>query len=376
MLKNQSVRGVLFTAVFLLLLTLLPGIAAAEQDEFWTAKYWNNTGLGGDPVLIRQETEINHDWGKGSPSGQVNRDYFSAEWKRKISLPAGTYRFTATMDDGMQVWVAGQRIIDDWRDGEVRSISADIQLPDGDHDVLVKYYEAWGGAIARLAWAKMPTPGPESINNWRGEYYNNMFLTPPASIIRDDVDINFDWGLSSPVPGTIQENHVSIRWTNNIQVTPGTYHFTVTVDDGVRLWVNNQLLIDQWHDQGATSYSADIYLQSGWIPVRMEYYENRDYAVAQLSWTPAAGAIAPAAPPVNGTNSGVVTAYWLNVRSGPGVSYGRITTIGRGTIVTLTHRDSANTWVRVILPNGATGWVHSYYLSKQVPVSSLPLWTG
>lgn len=376
MFKHRIVRGVLFYTAVFLLLALLPGLASAEQDEFWTAKYWNNTGLGGSPVLVRQEDEINHNWGNGSPAGQVNRDYFSAQWKRKINLPAGTYRFTATMDDGMQVWVAGQRIIDDWRDGEVRSISADIQLPDGDHDVLVKYYEAWGGAIARLTWAKLPTPGPESINHWRGEYFNNMSLTPPASIIRDDAEINFDWGLSSPVPGTIQENYVSIRWTNNIQVTSGTYRFTVTADDGVRLWVNNQLLIDQWLDQGATTYSADIYLQGGWIPVRMEYYENRDYAVAKLSWAPASGTITPIPPPVNGPNSGAVTAYWLNVRSGPGVSYNILTTIGRGTVVTLTHRDYANTWVRAVLPNGVTGWVHSYYLNENVPVSSLPSWTG
>ncbi len=87
MFKHRIVRGVLFYTAVFLLLALLPGLAAAEQDEFWTAKYWNNTGLGGSPVLVRQEDEINHNWGNGSPAGQVNRDYFSAQWKRKINLP-------------------------------------------------------------------------------------------------------------------------------------------------------------------------------------------------------------------------------------------------------------------------------------------------
>lgn len=361
---------------FVLVISLGAGSAGAEEDEFWEAKYFNNTGFGGGFVVKRQESEINYDWGEGSPVKGVNEDFFSVEWKRKIHFPAGTYRFTATMDDGMQVWVAGQKIINSWYDSQVHSVSADIQLPDGDHDVHVKYYEAGGGAIARFSWIRLPVLAPEVISNWRGEYFNNMFLYPPASILRDDPEINFDWGYNSPVPGTIQEDHISIRWTRSVQVSPGWYRFSVTTDDGVRLWVNNVSLIDQWHDQGALTYEADIQLPDGLIPIKMEYYENKDLASARLSWT-LSSEVQPSPPPsTGGGQSAMVTAYWLNVRWGPGVGYGIITTISRGTVVGLTHRNHSSTWVQIVLPSGVAGWVNASYLQSSIPVSTLPVWTG
>jgi hypothetical protein len=62
------------------------------------------------------------------------------------------------------------------------------------------------------------------------------------------------------------------------------YRFTTTTDDGVRLWVNNHLLINQWRDQGATSHSGKIYV-SGDVSIKMEYYENGGAASARLIWT-------------------------------------------------------------------------------------------
>lgn len=362
----------------LLILALGASTVGAEEDEFWVAKYFNNTGFADGPVIKREESEINYNWGEGSPAPGINDDFFSVEWKRKIHFSAGTYRFTATMDDGMQVWVSGQKIIDSWYDSQMHSVSADLQLPEGDHDVHVKYYEAGGGAVARFTWIRLPapSPAPEAISNWRGEYFNNMVLRPPAPIVRDDQEINFDWGFNSPVPGTIQENYISIRWTKNIQVSPGWYRFSVTTDDGVRLWVNNVLLIDQWHDQGATTYEAEIQLPGGMIPVKMEYYENKDLASARLSWQPSNGTQPPPPPSTGGGQTAMVTAYWLNVRWGPGVGYGIIKTISQGTAVGLTHRNQSATWARIILPNGTAGWVNASYLQPTIPVSALPVWTG
>jgi len=57
------------------------------------------------------------------------------------------------------------------------------------------------------------------------------------------------------------------------------------VDDGARLWVNNHLLIDTWQVQPPRTYTADIYLPGGGIPIELEYYENDGGAVVQLAWT-------------------------------------------------------------------------------------------
>ena len=52
----------------------------------------------------------------------------------------------------------------------------------------------------------------------------------------------------------------------------------------MRLWVNNKLIIDSWRDQGTTSYSGEISLPAGDIPVRLEFYDRVAGAVIRLAW--------------------------------------------------------------------------------------------
>jgi hypothetical protein len=69
-----------------------------------------------------------------------------------------------------------------------------------------------------------------------------------------------------------------------VNLSTGRYRFMMTVDDGGRLWVNNQLLIDAWRDQAVRTYIGEIDLSGGTVPIRMEYYEHTGQAVARLSW--------------------------------------------------------------------------------------------
>jgi len=64
----------------------------------------------------------------------------------------------------------------------------------------------------------------------------------------------------------------------------GTYRFTVSADDGVRLWLDDRLLIDQWQHPQVATYSADIALSAGYHRVRLEYYEGEGSAGVRLSW--------------------------------------------------------------------------------------------
>jgi len=118
---------------------------------------------------------------------------------------------------------------------------------------------------------------------FRGEYYNNRTLSGAPALVRDDAAINFAWGAGSPGPGVAADNF-SVRWTNFVSFEAGSYRFTVRTDDGVRLWVDDNLIIDHWADQPATSYTADRTLGAGYHSIRMEYYEAYGNAVAQLSW--------------------------------------------------------------------------------------------
>lgn len=117
------------------------------------------------------------------------------------------------------------------------------------------------------------------------EYFDNQNLTG-TKLTRIDPNVNFDWGGGSPAP-EIGPDTFSARWTGRIRPQfSQTYTFWVTADDGVRLYVGGQLIIDRWIDQSATTHTATRTLQAGQLyDVRLEYYENGGDAVSRLEWS-------------------------------------------------------------------------------------------
>lgn len=288
-MKQIAGSFVLLAAALLLLAVEVPKAAAADV---WTAKYWNNRNMNGAPVLTRTESNLDHDWGDGSPADIVNNDNFSAQWTRNLYFAPGTYRFQATMDDGMRVYVNNNLIIDSWYDSQVHTVTADTFLSGGNHDIRVEYYDAGGKAVAKLSWYLVGN----FAGSWRGEYFNNTALAGNPALVRFDPQVNFNWGGGSPAGG-INADNFSVRWTSTLQLDPGTYRFTTTTDDGVRLWVNGQMVIDRWQPQAATTHTADVAVAGGSVPVQMEYFEGGGTAVAALTWAKISSPPAPAPQP-------------------------------------------------------------------------------
>jgi hypothetical protein len=115
-------------------------------------------------------------------------------------------------------------------------------------------------------------------------YYDNIDFTG-STVSRVDTTVNFDWGSGSPSP-SIGSDTFSARWLGTVQaVSTGTYAFRTYTDDGVRLWVNGQKLIDNWTDHAATYDVASISLTAGQkYNVKMEFYEKGGNAVSRLQW--------------------------------------------------------------------------------------------
>ncbi len=105
------------------------------------------------------------------------------------------------------------------------------------------------------------------------------------ALTRMDRSVDFDWGDGSPGEG-VPADGFSVRWTGSVRLPKdGKYTFYTVSDDGVRLWVDDYLVIDNWADHGTTENQGQIEL---WgerpHPIRIEYYENSGAAVARLLW--------------------------------------------------------------------------------------------
>ncbi len=332
---------------------------SASGINNWRGEYFNNTSLSGSPNLVRDDGAINFNWGTGAPAAGINADRFSVRWTRTVNFNAGRYRFTVKSDDGVRLWVNNVLLVDRWYDQQAVDVHAEIDLS-GNVPVKVEYFENQGDAQISMGW--LYVGGSNVINNWRGEYFNNANLSGNPSYVRDDANVNFNWGTGAPAPG-INVDNFSVRWTRNLNFTSGRYRFTATSDDGVRVYVHDRLVINNWSDHAAQTVTGELDLAGGSVPIKVEYYDRSGIAQVVVSWTAVSAPPTTPPPPVSAGTAVVTVADYLNVRSGPGVSYNVLTQVYPGQIVTLTgYRNSATTWVEIITPGNVRGWSNASFL--------------
>ena len=117
-------------------------------------------------------------------------------------------------------------------------------------------------------------PG-SSVAGLKAEYFANQTLVGTPTATRTEAVINHLWPAAPDVAG-LPADHFSARYTGVVRpAKAGLYTFAVKSDDGARLFVDDKLVIDNWHDQGPTLRSVALPLAAGQEhAVKMEYYEN------------------------------------------------------------------------------------------------------
>jgi hypothetical protein len=118
---------------------------------------------------------------------------------------------------------------------------------------------------------------------WRGEYFTNRELSGSAALIRTDYSIDFDWGRGVPAL-EIPADNFSVRWTGAATFEAGTHRFRVIVDDGARLYVDNNLVLSEWEDGGAREIEVEVSLSAGSHNLKLEYYDHTRDARIRLTW--------------------------------------------------------------------------------------------
>jgi len=348
-----------------------------------------NVNLGGFRGLVTMNSPVvDYTWGHGTPNGNnyIEADNYSVVWEGYLSPSAAAdYFFRLDADDKARLSInlgsGYQTVVENGWDSAATGtykISAAVPLimpagPEARYPIRLEFVETTGNARCRLQWkqgaagtyATIPaanvwkdtvaTMANGTNNVWNATYYNNPTFTPPAARTQGDGDPtagnNGDWLAGSPDP-LVFHNNFSSRWTG--QVMPQysqTYYFVTRVNEGSKLWVNNQLILDRWTGASGSDQTASIDLEGGVLyDIKLEHYETTGSSEAHLWWysedqakqiiptnrlfpsisgTVAAGGDAPAGEPTITSPVNPVVVTGLN----PSISF-PVTSSNGGTITT------------------------------------------
>ena len=419
-------NNILFGAFLLLTLAIFaaPSYAAGP----WQASYWNNMNLSGPPAAQRSEaTTPDFSWGENSPvPGVVQPNEFSARWVTDQHFDPGQWRFSVRADDGVRLYLDGKLLVDEWHDSTGETYAADVDITtSGAKQIMLEYFDKGGNAGVHLDWQRIG--GTVGVNDWTAQYFNNTGVSgSPDYTTGEGGLISHNWGAGSPAPGIINADGFSARYKRSVNLPAGLYRLTVSADDGVKLWMNGQSVIDAWDASGLTSHSADVNWPGGVATFLINYVERGGNALITTGitrlddgfggsggtggsgggyggGTSSGGTGGSGGGYGGGTSSGstggsgggygggsssggtggsgggygggttatpttgTVNTTAVYLRSGPGTQYEPIGTLTQGTVVQLSglYQDY---WVNVRDPNGLYGWVAAQYLDYNMPV--------
>jgi hypothetical protein len=165
--------------------------------------------------------------------------------------------------------------------------SFDLPMTAGNHQITVEYFERWGSAALQFGWERHPCFADAPPESWRGEYFNNPSLAGAPVLVRNDGDggLNFDWGVQSPAASCgVPADDFSVRWSRKAILATGWHRFTVTADDGVRLFIDGRRVLDEWRHQAPATFTADVMLPAGTHRIVVEYYDRTGGATANVKW--------------------------------------------------------------------------------------------
>lgn len=286
----------------------------------------------------------------GTPDLSIrNRDNnYGVRFAGYIQIPAdGVYTFYVNSDDGSKLYIGSTEVVNNDGGHGPTEKSGTIGLKAGKHALTIPYFQGSGGQtltvsysgpgidkqlIPAAAYYRLPST-PASTGQGTGlmaSYYPNKTLSGNPALTRTDATVDVDWGGGAPAAGTGSDNF-SVRWSGQVLApVTGNYTFSTTSDDGIRLWVNGTMVIDNWSDHApTTNNSASIALTAGQkYDLKLEYFESSGGAVARLMWSyPGQGQqvipqsqLFPAAPPVssNGAATYLSDLTWTGMTNGYG----------------------------------------------------------
>jgi hypothetical protein len=213
-----------------------------------------------------------------------------------------SYHDICKNDDGLckQEWVSGCDYC------EVDNIEYSCELPSG------------GGSascgIAEKCIITLPPPPSDCVDVGSESFvgcYLDLYSDPSLPLKRTDPIINFDWGEDSP-DESLYSDYFSVKWEGDFTFpTTGFYTFYIATDDGVRIYVDGELVFDRWYDQSAVLVEEQVFVYSGVRRIKVEYYEKGGDAEAHFGWELEQAINEPNRPSISGDLTTLINSNYL-----------------------------------------------------------------
>lgn len=290
----MSVNGLRSTRIYVGQSLCIPRNNPQPQPGPWYTEYWNNPDQMGPPALTTNVSAVNFNWGWGSPSPIIIADYWSGRFSRYTYFTGGTYRFTLNATGGMRLWVDTTPVFDRYGNVGPMQNQVDVAIAAGSHNLRIDYVDRDAGNIASTyaSFVRVEGPGPkpcpqcppaEQNGPWYTEFYPNIGLGGAPIFVTTYNSCSFDWGWNPPAPGMSNMNW-SARFFQYRYLPAGVYRFVARSDDGVRIWVDDQVAINQWVEQSARTVTGDVRVGAGTHAIKIEYFQLGGVASLRVYW--------------------------------------------------------------------------------------------
>ena len=273
----------------------------------WSVDYYSDDALTDHCAsTTRSGSYLFESWGGGAPDGACPVDHFSARFSRSIEIPGGVYTFALGYDDGARLMVDGETVVDGW--GASNQHYGTRELAPGCHQLRVDYYDQLGEAALTAFWwgpgFELTRETWDDPSRWYTEYWGNQTLwwDPLVMTRGGDAPLDLKWYGGGPAE-SVPADHFSSRFRRAVPLQPGRWRFDIFADDGLRFWIDDLLIVDEWQDQVAV-FTPTVSLSAGDYELRLEHFENLGHAKVGLDWERVSQAITPTSwivSPLSGT---------------------------------------------------------------------------
>ncbi len=246
---------------------------------FWKTSYFANMELAGEPVYVEDLMTLNLDWQGGAPHPMLPMDVFSVRFERTLDLPSGYYRFQIQADDGVRLFINDSLVLNEWHGATGTTYTVE-QMLTGATNFRLEYFEGNGNAFLRFT--------NEVINTgqaWEATYFHGTALNVTPWLAQAEPAIgSYPLDRRQPLGVVADPSIWSARWWGRFPFTYGDYVFHARAQGGVRVYLNEYLVLDGW-SSGSKEISNTFWGVGGEThTITVEYYSDTGLGGVQIWW--------------------------------------------------------------------------------------------